>query len=66
MDIDDLRLAVKRTTAARMRDCGATKVYELEKSGELETIKLGADKRITVDSIKRFVQRQLTAATKAA
>lgn len=45
-----------------MLDCGETKVYELEKSGELETIKLGADRRITVDSIKRFVQRQLSTA----
>lgn len=54
------QIAVKRSTAARMLDCGPTKIYELEKSGELETIKVGADKRITVESIRRFVQRQLT------
>lgn len=56
------QLAVRRRTAARMLDCGETKIYELEKSGELETIKLGADRRITVESIRRFIQRQLDVA----
>lgn len=56
-------LAVKRSTAARMLDCGATKVWELQKSGDLETIKIGADDRITVDSIRRFIARQLQGAT---
>ena len=47
--------AVKRSTAARMLDCGQTKVYELARAGKLETILLGADVRITVASIKNFV-----------
>lgn len=59
------QIAVKRSTAARMLDCGPTKVWQLEKSGELKTIKLGADTRITVESIKQFVQRQLSAAIRA-
>lgn len=58
-------IAVKRSTAARMLDCGATKVWELQKAGELETVKLGSDDRITVSSIERFIQRQLSAATSA-
>lgn len=56
------QIAVKCSTAARMLDCGATKIYELEKSGDLVTIKIGADKRITVESIKHFVQRQIASA----
>ena len=52
-------IAVKRSTAARMLDCGATKIYELERAAELETIKVGADPRITVASIRRYVARQL-------
>lgn len=55
-------VAVKRSTAARMLDCGPTKVWQLQKSGELETVKLGADDRITVDSIKRFIGRKVKAA----
>lgn len=62
MDIDELRLAVKRSTAARMLDCGATKVWELQKRGELETIKLDSDDPITVDSIRRYIQRRMQAA----
>ena len=54
-------LAVKRSTAAKMLDCGSTKVWELQKSGELETIKIGADDRITVASIERYVQRRVGA-----
>lgn len=54
-------IAIKRTTAARMLDCGATKIYQLEKSGELQTIKLGADTRITIESIRQYVARQIGA-----
>jgi hypothetical protein len=48
-------VAVKRATAARMLECGPTKIWELCKSGKLATIKVGADDRVTVDSIRRFV-----------
>ncbi len=55
-------IAVKRSTAAKMLDCGATKVWELQKAGELQTMKIGADDRITVASIRAYVQRRLQAA----
>lgn len=48
-------LAVKRSTAAKMLDCGATKIYGLCRAGKLKTIKVGADRRITVESIKQYV-----------
>jgi excisionase family DNA binding protein len=48
-------LAVKRSTAAKLIDCGTTKVYELCRAGKLATIKVGADDRITIESIKRYV-----------
>ena len=48
---------VKRTTAARMLDCGETKIRDLCKAGKLKTIRLGADYRVTVASIREFVMR---------
>jgi excisionase family DNA binding protein len=46
-------IAVKGTTAAKMLDCGATTIWRLVKNGTLETIKIGSDTRITVESIRR-------------
>ena len=58
-------IAVRRRTAARMLDCGETKIYELQKAGELETIKIGADDRIVVASIYRYVAKQFASAKPA-
>ncbi len=55
-------IAVRRSTAARMLDCGPTSIYELCKAGKLETIRLGADTRVTVASIRRYAENNLTAA----
>lgn len=49
-------VAVRRSTAARMLDCGATTIWRLCREGVLDTIKVGADERVTVESIKRFAQ----------
>ena len=49
-------VAVRKSTAAKMLDCGERKVYELCRAGKLSTVKLGADDRVTVESIKRFVE----------
>jgi hypothetical protein len=48
-------LAVKRTTAADLLDCGPTTIWKLEKAGKLDTIKVGKDTRITMESIRRYV-----------
>ncbi len=47
-------VAVKPATAARMLDCGPTTIWRLTKAGKLKTVKVGADDRITVESIKQF------------
>ena len=52
-------IAVKRSTAAKLLDCGSTKVFQLQKAGELKTVKVGADDRIIVQSIREYVARQL-------
>lgn len=62
MDTTLQPLVVKRSEAARLLSCGPTKVWELQKRGELETIKLDSDDRITVDSIRRYIQRRMRAA----
>ena len=51
-------LVVKPTTAARLLDTSRTQVYELLKRGELEAIRFDADRRITMESIKRLVERR--------
>lgn len=45
-------VAVRRSTAAQMLDCSSATIYKLEQLGVLETILVGADRRITVKSIK--------------
>lgn len=55
-------LAVRPRTAAKMLDCGQTKIYELIKLGKLETIRLDSDQRITIASIKRLAGGDKTAA----
>ena len=47
-------VAVKRSTAAKMLDCGSTTIWRLCKAGQLDTIKIGNDDRITVASIRRI------------
>jgi excisionase family DNA binding protein len=47
---DDARLALK---------IGTTKLYELINEGEIETFKIGRATRITTDSLRAYVARQL-------
>lgn len=54
-------VAVKRKTAARMLDCGETAIWKLQKAGVLDTIKIGTDDRITVESIKRYAKAKAAA-----
>ena len=49
-------------TAEEAADClkvGRCKVYDLIRTGELESIKIGRLRRIPVDSLRRFAQRLL-------
>jgi len=47
-------LAVRRVTAARMLDCSPATVHKLIKNGQLKTIKVGSDQRVTVASIRKL------------
>ncbi|MEO8716979.1 MAG: helix-turn-helix domain-containing protein [Burkholderiales bacterium] len=47
-------IAVRRGTAAKMLEVSVTTVWHMCRRGDLATIKIGADDRILVDSIRRF------------
>jgi excisionase family DNA binding protein len=47
-------VAVRPKTAAAMLDCSETTIWKLCKEGKLRVTKVGADNRVTVDSIRRF------------
>jgi excisionase family DNA binding protein len=51
-------MAVRLDTAARLLDCGTTKIRELVKTGELRTIRVGADQRVVFESLEAFLARQ--------
>ena len=52
-------LVVKPRTACRMLDCGNTRLYELLGTGELESFLDGRSRKITVESIRRYIAQRL-------
>lgn len=52
-------LVVKPKVAWRMLGCGNTRGYELIAAGELESYKDGRSRKITVESIKRYIARRI-------
>lgn len=52
-------LAIPPKDAFAAIGVGVTKGYELINSGELETFKIGRATRITTESVRAFVARQL-------
>lgn len=54
-------LLVRPAEAARMIGLGRTKLYEMIKSGEIRAIKRGTATLISVESLRRWVDRQLAA-----
>jgi hypothetical protein len=59
-NISDLAaLIVKPKQACRMLNCGNTRLYELIGAGELDSFLDGCSRKITVESIHRYIQRQL-------
>jgi excisionase family DNA binding protein len=48
-------LLVPKPAAAQMLGCGLTKVYELVRDGKLKTAQIGADARVTTESIYQLV-----------
>ena len=54
-------LAIAPKDCFRLIGVGHSKGYELINTGELETFKIGRATRITTDSIRAYVSRQLQA-----
>jgi hypothetical protein len=59
-DKEPFGVSPRRT--AFVLDCGVTRVYELIKSGELESYKEGTSRKITTRSIRARIDRLLGAA----
>ena len=55
-------LVVKPREARRMLACGNTRLYELLTSRELESFLDGRSRKITVESIRGYISRQLAPA----
>ena len=56
----DLRpLVVKPREASRMLGCGRTRIYELLAARELDSFLDGRSRKITVESIHRYVAQRL-------
>jgi Helix-turn-helix domain len=53
---------VKPRDARRLLSVGQTTLYQLLKTGELESFLDGRSRKITVDSIRRYIARRLTLA----
>lgn len=54
--MDPLLVSVQQ--AARMLGIGRTSIYQLINSGELQTMKLGRRRLITIESLRRVTERQ--------
>jgi excisionase family DNA binding protein len=48
-------LTVRIPAAIRLTGIGRSKLYELIKAGEIETVKIGASTLIPVDSLRRLI-----------
>lgn len=54
-------LVVSPLQAKFMLGCGTTRLYEMLNCGDLESYMDGASRRITVASIRAYIERQLAA-----
>lgn len=50
-------LTVRILVAVQLTGIGRSKLYELIKSGELETVKIGTATLVTMASLRRLVER---------
>lgn len=50
-------LTVRIAVAIRLTGIGRSKLYELIKSGEVETVKIGTATLVTMASLRRLVER---------
>ena len=60
VDISQIEpVIVKPAEACRMLTCGVTTLYALIKAGELESFADGGSRKITVESIYRYIAKRL-------
>lgn len=52
------KLLISITDAAKALSLGRTSIYELMRTGQLETRKMGRRRLITVESLRRLVEEQ--------
>jgi excisionase family DNA binding protein len=52
---------VKPSDACRLLGCGRTRLYQLLNAGEFDCFTDGRSRKITVESIHRYVKRRLAA-----
>jgi hypothetical protein len=57
---DHERLVVSPRRARHMLDCGNTRLYELLKNKQLDSFLDGRSRKITVESIRRYVALQVS------
>ena len=57
---NDQRIVVSPRRACHMLDCGTTRLYQLLAAGELESFLDGRSRKITVASIRRYVEHRLS------
>jgi len=58
-------LVVKPKVAWKMLSCSNTRGYELLAAGELESFLDGRSRKITVDSIQRYIARRLAGTSRS-
>jgi hypothetical protein len=56
---DDERLVVSPRRACHLLDCGMTRLYQLIGTGQLQTYKDGASRKIVTASISDYVRRKV-------
>jgi hypothetical protein len=61
LDWEGTPLVVKPKVAWRLLSCSNTRGYELIATGEIDSFLDGRSRKITVDSIRRYVERRLAA-----
>jgi excisionase family DNA binding protein len=60
---DYARLVVSPQRACHLLDCGTTHLYELLGKGELSSMLDGRSRKITVESINRYIEKRLVKQT---
>jgi hypothetical protein len=64
-DWEGTPLVVKPKVAWRLLDCSNTRGYELLAAGELQSFKDGRSRKISVESIHRYIARRLALTDKS-